>query len=354
MLNTLPSSPLVLPPSPNFVLSPEEVPEVLSPDIGGLHPRLRGAQPLNRNALRHGLYAHRNPTPLTNFLNTFQLALPRLESIPNILEEAVLSLRQEMARIFASQPQTGNLRLLLAHQRPILHLMGLFIRTQKLLARQRQPQQLLQLVAAHPLDLIHLDFRSNGITRDADSFREKIKLSDFNSLPAPSQLFLTPHQCQLLEPLLPSLKSSPPRFGEGPGMRSRGRPPADPLPLLDAIFWKLAHHARWQDLPLDSPPMLTCRRYYTRLYWSGRLSTLLSALFKDFRSCAETDLSSLVSRGCLTFSGTRLILQSNLEESWQMRTALLFMQQGWQALRRLHAPSMSPTELKNGLLFHRN
>ncbi len=456
MLNTLPSSPNILLPSPDGNVSSGKGPGVSPPNMGisppdmGVRSRPRGAQPLNHNALRHGLYAHRSPTPLTHFVKTIHVSLPSLEAFPAVLEEALLSLRLEMARLFASQVPSKDLRIVLAQQRPILHLLGLFIRTHKILFRLRQPQSLLQLVAAHALPLIRYGFRSNGITRDAYSFREKRKLSDFNSLPgnnlppASSLLFLTARQCQLLEPLLPSFScsplrtegcresklhssdcdlqsgegpgvgpgvlppeivaktSSPPRFGEGPGERSEppgivppdmglrstplraggyresklpspdcdlqsgegtgvgpgvlppdmglrfspprlgegpgvrsGRPSADPLPLLDAILWKLSHHALWQDLPPSAPPMLTCRRYYRRLYLSGRLLTLISTLFKDFLATSRTDLPSLVTHGCFVISGNRLALQPGLEESWQTRSAFLFMQLGWQTLRRL-------------------
>ncbi len=81
--------------------------------------------------------------------------------------------------------------------------------------------------------------------------------------------------------------------------------------------------------------MLTCRRYYRRLFLSGRLFTLFSALFKDFLSTSGTDLPSLVSQGCFIISGNRLMLQPGLEEKWQTHTALLFMQSSWQALRHL-------------------
>ncbi len=255
MLNTHPSSSKVLP----------------SGGRPGVFPRRRGAQPLNHNALRHGLYARENPSPLTHFLISFQATLPGLEGIPPLLQTAILDVRLQIARIFSSPPPAKEFGRFLSWHRSILHLMGYFIRLQKTLFRLQQPQRSLQLVAVHALPLIRFDFRSSGITRDAYSFRENKELSDFNSLPeynlppASTLLFLTPRQCQLLEPLLPSFSDSPPRLGEGPGVRSggtgvlppdmgvrSGRPPTDPLPLLDAILWKLAHHARWQDLPTSS------------------------------------------------------------------------------------------------------
>jgi hypothetical protein len=369
LLNDLPPSPDCFPPFFEGVLQSGE-------GFGVRPPRRRGAQPLNRNALRHGLYSRVNPTPLTHFLINFQSTLPGLEGIPRLLETAILEVRLQIARIFSSPPPAKEFDRFISWHRSILHLMGCFIHLQKTLFRLQQPQRSLQLVAVHALALIRQDFHSNGITRDAYSFREKNKLSDFNSLPeynlppASSLLFLTPRQCRLLAPLLPPVNASPLQTGTSSGERlglpspdgalpsgdraaslsaakggagglhpdmgvRLGRPPANPLPLVDVIFWKLAHHARWQDLPPASPPMLTCRRYYRRLFLSGRLLTQLSALFKDFLSTSGTDLPSLVSRGCFIVSSNRLVLQPDDEEKWQNRTALLFMQLSWQALRLL-------------------
>jgi hypothetical protein len=227
MLNVLPASPNILLPSPDGALPSGDRaapctrhfrvsqsaanggPGVLPPDMG-VRSRRRGAQPLNRNALRHGLYAHLNPTPLTHFLITFQATLPGLEGIPRLLQTAILDVRLQIARIFSSPPPAMEFGRFLSWHRSILHLMGYFIRLQKTLFRLQQPQRSLQLVAVHALALIRHDFRSNGITRDAYSFRENKKLSDFNSLleynlpPASTLLFLTPRQCRLLAPLLPS------------------------------------------------------------------------------------------------------------------------------------------------------
>jgi hypothetical protein len=114
-----------------------------------------------------------------------------------------------------------------------------------------------------------------------------------------------------------------------------GRPPASPLPLLNAIFWKIAQHARWQDLPAGSPPMLTCRRYYTRLYRSGRLLTLYTALYQDFITRGQADLTALVNQGCVSVEGSQLTLSPEMDETWQLRTALLFLQPAHTILRRI-------------------
>lgn len=156
MLNTLP---------PNSVRAPQSpVP---------LPPRRRGAQPTNRNALRHGLFARHNSTPLAQFVNTIQVSTKGLDRIPEILSQAIPAIRDQIARQFASLPQAADLRSILAWHRPILRLLGLLMRVEKTLARHREPLLQLHLVAEHALDLIRYDFRENGITRDAYSFREK-------------------------------------------------------------------------------------------------------------------------------------------------------------------------------------
>jgi hypothetical protein len=288
--------------------------------------RTRGGQPFNRNALKHGLFARKNPTSLTRILESIRIPPSGSETIPAVLNRAIPVLREQMARLFESQQGVKDLRSLLARHRPL-------IRLQRALARHQQPQLQLQFTAAHALDLIRYEFHTSGITRDADSFREKKKKSDFNCLqdsspsfvPISPCLFLTHDQWAVLEPLIPPSDHIDPR----------GRPPADPHLLLDAIFWKFAHHARWQDLPPGSPPMLTCRRYYRRLFLSGRLFTLYSALYKDFLSSAKVELRSLVDLGCFEIAGNALVMRLGRDETWQVRTALLFMQLGFQVSRRI-------------------
>ncbi len=298
-------------------------------------PRRCGGQLSNRNALRHGIFAEKNPTPLTHLTNAIRISTSGLDGIHEVLSQAIPVLRLQIARLMmSSQPATG-LRSTLTRHRPIIYLLGLFLRVKKALVRIEQPKVQLRLVADHALELIRYDFVASGITRDAYSFREKNKLRYLNSF-ASSQDFHTPYsdlpssflsarQWAVLEPLIP-----PPDHVD-----PRGRPPADPRPLLDAIIWKFAYHARWQDLPPGSPPMLTCRRYYRRLFLSGRLLTLYSALYKDFLAHAKTDLSTLVNHDQFIVSGKILSLPPGSEETWQVRTALLFMQQGWQVFRRI-------------------
>jgi transposase len=345
--------------------------------------RRRGAQPSNRNALRYGIFAKKSPTPLTQLVNLVPLAKPGLDGIQARLDQAIPAIRDQIAWLLGSSPEGANLRSVLAWHRPIIRLLGLFIRAKKALARIQQPQLQMKFVAAHALALIRYDFRENGITCDAYSFceknnlsdfnsagfreneftraaysfREKIELSDLNSLGFSEDAFppfsdshhpfLAPAQWAVLEPLIPPSNHLPPSTscsplpmctssGEGSGVRlGRGRPPADPRPLLDAIFWKIAHHARWQDLPAGSPPMLSCRRYYRRLFLSGRLLTLYIALFQDLHTRGQIHFSNLVDQGCLTITGNALALSPGLPDTWQLRTTLLFMQQAWQVSRRI-------------------
>ncbi len=319
-----------------------------------LSPRRRGGQPSNRNALKHGLHARKNLTPFTPLSNAIMISQPALAINPAIFSHAILELQQQVALLFQASRKANDLRSFLAWHKPLIRGITLIERLKKALLRCWQPQLHLQFVATHALDLIRYDFRSSGITRDANSFRGKIKLSDLNSLPIQQDLFpyspnsphsfLTPCQWQVLEPLLPPpdhtlsslISLSSPNVSSHFGIdRGRGRPPADPHALLDAIFWRFAHHARWQDLPSGSPPMLTCRRYYRRLFLSGRLLTLYSALYQDFLTRAKVDLSALVDQGCFTIVGNALTLRPGHEETWQLRTVLLFMQQGYQVSRRI-------------------
>jgi MAF protein len=105
--------------------------------------------------------------------------------------------------------------------------------------------------------------------------------------------------------------------------------------ILDAIFWKIAHHARWQELPVGYPSMAVCRRYYRRIFRSGRLFTLYRHLYKDLCTRGRVDLSALVERGCFIIKGNKVLLRPGQKETWRMRTALLFMQPGFHMLRHL-------------------
>ena len=89
------------------------------------------------------------------------------------------------------------------------------------------------------------------------------------------------------------------------------------------------------DLPDGCPPMLTCRRYYRRLFLSRRLAALYTAFYKDFLSRGSFDVTALVDRGGIITTEKEVFYASDVPDNWQTRTVLLFVQQGYQNLRRL-------------------
>jgi hypothetical protein len=106
--------------------------------------------------------------------------------------------------------------------------------------------------------------------------------------------------------------------------------------LLDAIFWKLATGQPWHALPLGFPPMRACRKYYHRLYLSGRLYTLLLALYNHLRSEAAIDLPGLLQAGVFTTTpAQKIALSPAAPPTWENYTALLFMQLARLAYTRL-------------------
>jgi len=324
-----------------FDLARSDLPMLHSLPPSDLHPlqptlrRRRGAPLSNRNALKHGLYAVKTSTPFTGFSISTGTYREILAKDPDLFSQVILEVREKIVEIFRLSKKAQGFRAHIS----LAGLMGKFtnvvVRINTARSKLQKPVLDLQFVSQHALALIRYDFRSQGITRDADLFRENLKLSDFNSLPLrepqraslvdPAFPFLTSRQWAVLEPLLPP-------FDHAAG---RGRPPADPREMLAAIFWKLALHARWQDLPAGYPPMLTCRRYYRRLFLSGRLATLYSALYKDLRTRGEADLVAILEKGCFSIIGKNVILRPGRNVTWQMRTALLFMQQGYRVFRKI-------------------
>ncbi len=299
-----------------------------------LHRR-RGGQPFNHNALNHGLYAVKNRTPLTEIsssLPSYPCALDY--SSPEGSQQLILELMEEIGRAYQKLRSVEDNRSIIAWFNTVVRMVGIAGRMKVDFARRFLIGSDLQYVSQHAEALIHNTFWEKGILPEAYSFRGHIDKSDFNSLALEEALcssvsrspfpFLTPRQWAVLAPLVPPAE----RTGK------RGRPPADRRKLLDAIFWKLAHHARWQDLPYFYPPMLTCRRYYRRLFLSGRLGTLYDALYQDLMTRGKVGLPALVEQGSVAVSENKVTMRRGLEKSWQMRTALLFIQQGYQALRR--------------------
>jgi Transposase and inactivated derivatives len=312
---------------------PSSIPSVphLPPDPR----RRRGGQPLNHNALNHGLYAVKNRTPLTEISSSIP-AYPRFldTSSSTVAQQLILDLTGEIGWAYQKLRSVEDNRSMIAWFNTTVRMASLVGRVKVDFVKRFVIGSDLQVVSEHALALIHNSFWEKGIVGEAHSFRTNIDKSDFNFLALQEALchsvsrapfpFLTPRQWAVLAPLLPPAE----RTGK------RGRPPADPRILLDAIFWKLAHHARWQDLPPWYPPMLTCRRYYRRLFLSGRLDMLYSALYQDLLARSKVSLHGLVEQKSVAISENKVILHSGLDKQWQTRTALLILQQVYQALRR--------------------
>jgi transposase len=297
--------------------------------------RRRGGQPLNRNALIHGLYALKNSTPL-NRISSALPALPRKVDANSmaVSQQIIQNLMQDICQVYQQLISAENNRAVVAWFNTLVRMVSIVGRLKLDFKKRFMIGSDLQVVSEHALALIHNSFWEKGSVGEVHSFRAYIDKSNFNSVALQEALcrsvsrfpfpFLTPRQWAVLAPMVPPAE----RTGK------RGRPPADPRILLDAIFWKQAHHARWQDLPPWYPPMLTCRRYYRRLFLSGRLDALYSALYQDLLTRGMVSLHGLVKQGHVAISENKVIMRRGMDKSWQMRAALLILQQGYQALRR--------------------
>lgn len=129
-------------------------------------------------------------------------------------------------------------------------------------------------------------------------------------------MFLTDDQRSLLQPLFP------------PHPAYRGRPPIDPLLILDAVLWKIASATPWDLLPAFLPSRETCYRRYRQWRLSGLLQDVLRVLYKDLVERGGLDPHIALSEGRIRIKRHRLkyviIPEPALEGTWQFQTALLF------------------------------
>jgi len=77
---------------------------------------------------------------------------------------------------------------------------------------------------------------------------------------------LSDEQWELIEPLLPRRTAT------------TGRPPSDPLVMLNGIFWILRTGAPWRDLPDRYGPWKTVYDYFSRWRKEGVYDQILEAL----------------------------------------------------------------------------
>ncbi len=116
----------------------------------------------------------------------------------------------------------------------------------------------------------------------------------------------------------------------------RGRPAASSRAVLSAIFWKLSNAASWDDLPDHFPAKRTCRRYYKRWFLSGRLMTIYKVLMRDLLTRGRVHPFDFVKEGYFWLdSDHRIRTAAACPDTWQTRTALLFMQQSYALIRRI-------------------
>jgi len=147
-----------------------------------LHRR-RGGQPANPNALKHGLYAVRNQTPFTS-VSTFAGSYRQiLDKSLNFISQTIPELQEKIVLAFQLSEKAKDTSSLLSWLRLLTKMINFVVRLKIAWYKLQQPEHDLHFVAQHAITLILHDFRSQGITRDADLFREKRELSDFNSLP---------------------------------------------------------------------------------------------------------------------------------------------------------------------------
>jgi transposase len=139
--------------------------------------------------------------------------------------------------------------------------------------------------------------------------------------------WLTEKQWALLAPLLPP----------EPLDKSRGRPAVSSHALINAILWKVAHHASWDDVGGAFPPPRTCRRYYKRWLLSGRLMTIYKVLLQDLLQRGRVHPYDFVLKGYfeITADFRILAIPGQCPDTWQTRLALLLLQETYAILRRL-------------------
>ena len=333
--------------------------------------RKRGSQPGNQNARKFGTYSRHRPGKFA----PVQAEIDRLRSTRcyhgdldafrqgvsdtfTLLDAVPVSTRREREAGLDYQVSLGLLAADVAIEHYLPEVQFEFLRR----------------IARHPMRWVQKGFKRWGVSRDADSFLDVSENSArFSPLPPDHPRLatnLTDKAWSILAPLIPAdpyydfVCGCPPvliaanRWGfshYAPGdeaaelevMREHDRilgrcpgllgpPPVgkrprkrkySPRAMLDAVFWKLATGHTWGELPPGFPPMRTCRKYYRRLFLSGRLYTLLLALYNHMRLEMGLDTWTLFEKGLFTTTPDRRIaLVPEAPPTSENYTALLFLQ----------------------------
>ena len=373
-----------LQPSPNISMLPPPSVHTGRPNAP-VHKR--GGQPGNQNARKLGTFSTYRPgslSPTRDLIKDLRIRLKDPASPPDQIVAQARIARQELPLPHPTLASIGNFIQVVQLS---LKLSGIVSSAWASCIPAIRLTHALESIAHDPFGWFGRGYKDSGISRDADSFFIVSEKSAQNSPLPPSHPILatnlTDSQWAVLAPLIPPdprldfLTGEPPviiaanRWGftqyystgefndfvimenyhkilqRCPGLvtptqassprKKRGRPRTSPRALLDAILWKLATGQNWDALPFGFPPMRVCRKYYRRLFNTGRLYTLLLALYNHMRIESSTDLPGLLEAGVFTTTPSQKIaLSPEAPATSENYTALLFMQLARSAFTRLH------------------
>ena len=109
-----------------------------------------------------------------------------------------------------------------------------------------------------------------------------------------------------------------------------GRPPRHPRPILDAILWKIRNHSAWYNLPERYPSHQTCYRRYRQWRRDRSLDRILLTLYDDLLQRGDFDPHRALRDGSITITlqgnRFRVLSATELLDTWQLSTALVFIQ----------------------------
>ena len=334
-------------------------------------PCKRGAQNDNANARKHGAYSRFNPSRLAQFkviTRNLSVSAPPIQpqTAPDVaqaqrspLDQTLQSLRTvnlELSSIFQDVVDRHDIPLMCFTARQIAKNTGQINR--HILSTHVESSELRKIaIASIALPIWQFKYYY-GVTRDVEdtpplaASRSRIaeghepfltefeksgqKSSHAQPLPPDSleeNSWLTETQWRLVADLLPAQ----------PLEQKRGRPSASSRAVLNAIFWKLAHGIPWSELPERFPPQRTCRRYYKRWFNSGRLLTIYKILIRDFLVRSRVHPLDFVEDGYFFIAeDKRICLTPACPGTWQLRTALLLMQESYALIRRVRREEKDP------------